>query len=137
MSKETGGAVKMDKHTALPFAIDGYNTTEVIAEMHDKPKNYRHICDCQGNFGIDDVEECKANAAFIVEACNNHYRLLAENKRLAEALDKVKSNIGSVAEVCPRCRNRNEEFKFLDASGMPTLICPDCNGSHVIARGDK
>ncbi len=64
---------------------------------------------------MEDIEngEEKANAEFIVTACNAHDELVAENERLKEALNKivdtppmltiVKPFISS--KTCPRCQD--------------------------------
>jgi hypothetical protein len=93
----------MDKHTELPWGLFAPNKpfnefvqecidcskdqmhmeSRVISNMHDeKSENYRVLAI------IGPGPKAHENAAFIVEACNNHYHLLAENNRLAEALER-------------------------------------------------
>ena len=63
-------------------------------------------------------------------------RLQDENKRLAEALENVKSNIGSVAMVCPSC-HANAPEPSTSPYYTAWVGCPVCGGCGVIARGEK
>lgn len=79
----------MEKHTELPWRVQPESSkyTHSIRSESD-----RYV------LGISKTPTKQENtdAAFIVEACNNHYRLLAENKRLREALDYLEKRITEV-----------------------------------------
>lgn len=68
------------KHTALPWYVECFGEDDII-NIRARPEKglATHIVYMDYN-----SEETKANAAFIVKACNNHEILLAALKELYE-----------------------------------------------------
>lgn len=60
--------------------------------------------------------EMKDNAAFIIEAVNNYDRLMAENKRLKEALKGLTENI------CLRNLNVRKDFSLINAHAFACKV---------------
>lgn len=58
----------------------------------------------------------KANAAFIVTACNQHTRLVAENKALREALAKTRPYVELYAQNNPNAISPADTLKQIDAA---------------------
>lgn len=69
----------MSEHTPLPWHIP---CPEDVYWIMDKDKHPV----CCFSFQGDGKERHLANAKFIVEACNSHAKLIAENKRLRNCL---------------------------------------------------
>ena len=69
----------MSEHTPLPWHIP---CPEDVYWVMDKDKHPV----CCFSFQGDGKERHLANAKFIVEACNSHAKLIAENKRLRKDL---------------------------------------------------
>jgi DnaJ-class molecular chaperone len=67
----------------------------------------------------------------IANVCWDSVASVREEKAI-EIISNVKSSIGSVAEVCPRCKGTKETWDGVDYS-----VCEECKGFGVIARGDK
>lgn len=80
-----------------------------IVEVQDE--NGKAICKWTGFDGADQSPAIrKANAAFIVEACNNYERLREQNKELVEALREIANDpdyncgLDGVPCQCMACR---------------------------------
>src|SRR5690606_37679944 len=86
------------KHTPLPWAVarpeDVKNEHWYAGRTIYSVKGYGKITDTSP-FTLSD----RANARFIVEACNNHYDLLAQRDRLVEALREMVNLIERDAEA--------------------------------------
>jgi len=87
------------KHTPLPWVVEGQDVENGIPFIQivrdvESGKQYKYIAKVDCDFTNDDEdraylgEEEHANAAFIVNACNSHYMLLAEVKKLADLLEQ-------------------------------------------------
>lgn len=74
---------KQAKHTATPWGFDTINDCQ-DARVVIYSKNLRDLDEVASMVVFDEVEVAKANAAFIVKACNSH-------KALVEALRYVYS----------------------------------------------
>ena len=74
----------MSAHTPTPWsAFIGHTTVAIYSGFPDTGRS--RVCDWPGFEGAGiDIETSKANAAFIVLACNSHAKLLAA---LEEALE--------------------------------------------------
>jgi uncharacterized OB-fold protein len=81
------------KHTPLPWGYDGDGFDSVVAQLCDTDGYTIFPVDEDGTAcghiaemsEVEGDEEAKANAAFIVHACNNHYKLLEALQTLADA----------------------------------------------------
>jgi hypothetical protein len=76
------------QHTPTPWTIDSDGDGKpnaIITSTHDKDGPDDDVCEVYGGNADDDATRA-ANAAFIVAACNSHAQLLADVKRLREAL---------------------------------------------------
>ena len=77
--------------TYRPFRIIARGAKEsTYAKGDDK---FAALCEVHGTF-----EQQRANASFIVEACNSHARLLAENAALVKALTEARGLLDEAAE---------------------------------------
>jgi hypothetical protein len=76
--------------------------------------------------GRSDDPQDNANAALIVEAVNNHARLLAENAKLREALRHLIAGADELATnpiiTCEKCEGSGEQF------GAHQEACHTCGG---------
>lgn len=88
------------KHTPLPWVTAGRNGAGDHIHGNDG-----EVAWCRTYVGIHS-DAIKANAAFIVEACNSHYdnlatiaALKAENGRLREALDECEDYFDNRADA--------------------------------------
>lgn len=82
----------MSEHTPLPWHIP---CPEDVYWVMDKDKHPV----CCFSFQGDGKERHLANAKFIVEACNSHAKLIADNKRLREALNDIAK--GMIPKIPP------------------------------------
>jgi hypothetical protein len=85
------------KHTPTPWQVkhpdrEPWYVIGNIDGPDDGRWHYDTICDCdQDSRSSMDLEESKANAAFIVEAVNNHERLTQRVQELEKALKSAAS----------------------------------------------
>lgn len=109
-------------HTKTPWAYDGDGFDSLAAQDFDTdgytifskgPNDVipsAPICEiCP----IGNDEECEANAAFIVRACNNFEELLEELKSVLRYKD-----------TCPYCDGSGEPQSAIDDNGR----CENCGG---------
>lgn len=75
------------KPTALPWQTGGFPTVVI--------SNTVVVSDCRGRSMPDSYEECHANAAFIVTACNSHADLLTMLKRVTVAYAELLGENGN------------------------------------------
>ena len=73
------------KHTPTPWKA-GNNDVEIYQAALVFDGAGSGLADCRQYTVSRSREECEANAAFIVKACNNNYALLLEAKRAAAYL---------------------------------------------------
>lgn len=73
------------KHTPTPWKT---NNTSLV-DNNDNTIGFMHFVS-----KTDQYINAKANAKFIVEACNNYERLQSENERMRDLLVKRKKYIG-------------------------------------------
>jgi hypothetical protein len=73
------------KHTPTPYATDNVVIVNDWEPAHVKITNGRKII-AKASYGKTDAER-RANAAFIVKACNNHDALLIALKRVVCGFD--------------------------------------------------
>jgi len=82
------------KHTELPWKIrnESYNGEFDQTTIHiARDCKFSEIAGIVDVFGLSsEYKEVKANAEFIVKACNNYERIEAENKKLIEELEGIK-----------------------------------------------
>ena len=71
----------MDKHSVLPFRYDC--DRQIISDVN-MGGFYGHK-----TIAVVTSVNHEEDGEFIVEACNNHYRLVSENDRLREALSLI------------------------------------------------
>jgi len=74
------------KHTPTPWLTSGIDSRIIVC------KRGYNICDTGGSVMLD-VDEDKANAEFIVEACNNYERLQSENERMRAEINTLKQRL--------------------------------------------
>ncbi len=84
MNPESTPALEGRKHSPLPWAVS--SSTMIVAT--DDTRDLAIICNTIDLVGLSSIRmnEARANAAFIVEACNSHALLLAQNAEMLEAL---------------------------------------------------
>lgn len=87
------------KHTPLPWAIISPKEHEpVIAQLESDDERscdgVRQVCEvAQGRYELLDYDEIKANAEFIVRACNSHYELVETLKIAEGAIDWIRDRV--------------------------------------------
>jgi hypothetical protein len=77
-----------NKHTPIPWGI--FDGNKVIGNPQG---SYYIIADIKNPTPVGDGATIEANAAFIVEAVNNHDRLLAEVERLKAELANEREEV--------------------------------------------
>lgn len=98
------------KHTALPWNLSTNPTWSHCV--------YGKIgCVAQGNDPasmIHNSERATANAAFIVTACNSHYRILKENEKLTKSLisscNSIRDLLEALEDIIKECHDTPKEL---------------------------
>lgn len=109
------------KHTPLPWEIDG---GAYLADSVGISSPLRRVCAVNNG-----TKQATANAAFIVKACNSHYKL---QNALAKLLAAVESNrqFDTIEgdDLIGDCRDA------LSAAGL-RIICEDCGERFTPSEG--
>jgi len=81
-------------HTATPWVYE----ENCVYRLNDKGVNHfwANVCTAGKLEEIASKEECEANAAYIVKACNSHHDLL-------EALEEARKIIADIDDACLDC----------------------------------
>jgi hypothetical protein len=87
----------VSEHTPTPWAADPDDREDMEWNIHivEASQPHMRVCFMTSN------GPAEANAAFIVEAVNNHETLKAENKRLRSELEQARACIKWTNEVYP------------------------------------
>lgn len=83
------------KHTPTPWHIDDHNMSAILHQTGDR--SYRHValCDNKYDTGRDDMKQVDidmSNAAFIVEAVNQHDSLIRQRDMWVHSYSKLKKD---------------------------------------------
>jgi len=102
------------KHTATPWKAWGLEVVSGVVQTEDEAPHPVAYCDRSWPHEI-----CKANAAFIVRACNAHHDLVAALKEYREALALA----------------GREGVEIPDKVAVP-LVRADCRARAAIAKAE-
>lgn len=79
-------------HTPTPWLIHSDNNPFTIIANIDGLFRFETVADCDVNSASPlTVDDCKANAAFIVKACNSHEEILAVLQELYDAVGNIRA----------------------------------------------
>ena len=117
--------MKQEQNTISEGRTPGKWQLHKHAFAHVETEEGRSIANC-GSFstnadGGKHIEENKANAAYIVEACNNYEALKQQNERLLNALKNAIERMDRARGIL----NRNDgvsNWRMLDTSDLKAAI---------------
>ena len=102
------------KHSPLPWAIIDRSGDGKVSFLGDKDDELVSQIDLDHNMNGDENEQ------FIVEACNNYYRLKEQNKKLLSALKNMTTLAEYGVNVC--AENSRQEEREGHADGLRSMI---------------
>ncbi len=129
MSNTSPAALEGRKHTPVPWkTFDGTTIIAPDVEAH-RPFSGHRIAALNGWPNFSD-ETQRANAAFIVEACNSHALLLAQNAEMREALEQSTNHLSALLAIS-RSRLESGTVASLTATLAANRAALSRNGGKV------
>ena len=103
----TGGSGFIGSHFHQILPKDGLVNVDLLAPGFQNDAKYlqgdvRDVASITAALDTDPIEESKANAAFIVLACNSHYELLETLKQCRQSYQNIADAFAKTAADSPK-----------------------------------